>query len=154
MTSAACVGHARLPTWGRSRPLPALHLRDGSHSGTIRPAPEFVPRHCYRALSVSGQEISFLHPRDCGGAGDRPPAGLSVSTPCYAMNRRDLPASQLYRTSTWLGPGALPWRLWPRFRGSQATLFTDRAAHTIRWLAVGKSADFGGSEPSLNECRC
>jgi glucokinase len=24
-----------------------------------------------------------------------------------------------------LGPGALPWRLWPRFRDSQATLFTD-----------------------------
>jgi glucokinase len=29
----------------------------------------------------------------------------SVRTPCYAMNRRDWPASQLYRTSTWLGRG-------------------------------------------------
>jgi hypothetical protein len=76
MTSAPCVGHARLPTRGRSRPLPALHLRDGSHSGTIHPAPEFVPRRCYPALS------GIVGPGDrdpaCSrlrGAGDRPPAG-------------------------------------------------------------------------------
>jgi hypothetical protein len=27
------------------------------------------------------------------------------------------------------------------------------AAHPIRWSAVGKPANFGGSEPSLTECR-
>ena len=73
---------------------------------------------------------------------------------CYAMNRRAWPASQLYRTLTWLGgPGHCP-------GGSDNASETVRrpgspiaAAHPIRWSAVGKPATFGGSEPSLNECR-
>ena len=56
----------------------------------------------------------------------------------------DWPASQLYRTLTWLGRGAPLCRLWPRFRGSQATLFTDSSRPPkVRWLAGGNPANFG-----------
>jgi predicted NBD/HSP70 family sugar kinase len=63
------------------------------------------------------------------------------------------PASQLSRTLTCLGSGR-------RSGGSDHASETVRrpcspiaAAHPIRWSAVGKPATFGGSEPSLNECR-
>ena len=87
------------------------------------------------------------HPRFGTGSWAR-----SVSTPCYAMNRRDWPASQLYRTSTWLVPGALPWRLWQRFKDSQATLFTDSSRPHNSLVGCRQICHFGGSEPSLNEC--
>jgi Helix-turn-helix domain len=54
-------------------------------------------------VCTSSAALSWkAHPRFGTGSWAR-----SVSTPCYAMNRRDWPASQLYRTSTSLGPGAL-----------------------------------------------
>jgi hypothetical protein len=54
------------------------------------------------------------------------------------MNRPDWPASQLYPTSTWLGPGALPWPLWPRFSDSQASLGTD-SSHSHKRGALSGS---------------
>jgi glucokinase len=63
---------------------------------------------------------------------------------CYAMNRRAWPASQLYRTSTLLGPGAPLWRLLPRFRDSQATLFTDSSRPPNSLVGCRQACQFRG----------
>ncbi len=52
------------------------------------------------------------------------------------------------------GPGALLWRLWPRFGDSQATLFTDSSRPHNSLIDCRQICQFRGSEPSLNECRC